>query len=166
MITLKILRCRDGYSGNENTDLQKAEGQDYSIHMNIKHLLQSIGALVAGMLTGAILSIATDAVLEGTGVFPSFAEQQASGSPTWLLLWATLYRTLYTILGCNLAARLAPSKPMRHAMMLGVLGFIANIAGGIAMWNVGQHWYPIALAVLSVAAGYVGGKIHQNTLKR
>lgn len=122
-------------------------------------IFRSIGALLAGMLTGAILSVATDAILENTGIFPTLAEQQALGSPTWLLLWATLYRTIYTILGCYIAARLAPSKPMRHAMILGVLGFVANIAGGIAMWGLGQHWYPIALAVLSLMAGWIGGKL-------
>lgn len=127
--------------------------------MSSTKIFQSIGALLAGMLTGAILSVATDAILENTGIFPTLAEQQALGSPTWLLLWATLYRTIYTILGCYLAARLAPSKPMRHAMILGVLGFVANIAGGIAMWDLGQHWYPIALAVLSLIAGWVGGKL-------
>lgn len=122
-------------------------------------IFRSIGALLAGMLTGAILSVATDAILENTGIFPTLAEQQALGSPTWLLLWATLYRTLYTILGCYLAARLAPNTPMRHAMILGVLGFVVNIAGGLAMWDVGQHWYPFSLAVLSLASGWMGGKL-------
>ncbi len=127
---------------------------------SFKNISQSIGAIIAGMFIGAILSVATDFILENTGVFPTFAEQQANGSPTWLLLWASLYRTLYTILGCYVAARLAPSKPLRHAMILGVLGFVANIAGGIAMWHLGQNWYPIALAVLSLAAGWIGGTLH------
>ncbi len=125
--------------------------------MSSKKIFQSIGALLAGMLLGALLSIGTDTILESTGIFPSLAEQQAMGSPTWLLLWATLYRTIYTFLGCALAARLAPSHPARHALILGVMGFVANIAGGIAMWNLGQHWYPIALAVLSLVCGWAGG---------
>lgn len=122
-------------------------------------IFRSIGVIFLGIAIGAILSVATDFILENTGVFPSFAEQQANGSPTWLLLWATLYRTIYTILGCYVAACLAPNHPMRHAMILGILGFIANIAGGIAMWHLGQHWYPIALAILSLGAGWVGGML-------
>ncbi len=127
--------------------------------MHLKTLLKSIGSILAGMILGAVLSITTDTILETTGLFPSFAEQQANGSPTWLLLWATLYRTIYTVLGCYLCARLAPNNPMRHAIILGILGFIANIAGGIAMWHLGQHWYPIMLAVLSLGAGWVGGQL-------
>lgn len=127
--------------------------------MSSKNIFRSIGAIILGIVVGAVLSVGTDAILERTGIFPTLAEQQAMGSPTWLLLWAILYRTLYTLLGCYIAARLAPSHPMRHAMILGVLGFIANIAGGITMWNLGQHWYPLGLAILSVAAGYVGGNL-------
>lgn len=145
--------------------MQCARNPDYPAYMPSTKIFRSIGVIVLGIVIGAVLSVATDAILESTGVFPSFAEQQANGSPTWLLLWATLYRTIYTFIGCYIAARLAPGNPMRHAMILGVLGFIANIAGGIAMWHLGQHWYPIALAILSLGAGWVGGMLSKKKLR-
>jgi hypothetical protein len=37
---------------------------------------------------------------------------------------ATLYRTLYGIAGAYLAARLAPNRPLMHALILGFLGFV------------------------------------------
>ncbi|MDB4978128.1 MAG: hypothetical protein JWM56_314 [Candidatus Peribacteria bacterium] len=128
--------------------------------MIAKTLLKSIGAVLAGMLAGAILSVATDAILENTGVFPTFADQQANGSPTWLLLWATFYRTIYTILGGYITARLAPGNGKRLALILGILGVLANAGGGIAMWQLGQHWYPFLLAVLSVPSTLLGWKLY------
>jgi hypothetical protein len=38
-----------------------------------------------------------------------------------LLLLATAYRTVYGVAGSDLAARLAPGRPMAHALALGVL---------------------------------------------
>lgn len=125
--------------------------------MTIKSFLRSVGAILAGIIVGALLSVGTDAVLEQAGISPSFAEQLKNGPPTWLLVWATVYRTLYTTLGCYITGRLAPNNPMKHAVFVGYLGFFANVAGGIAMWSLGQHWYPFTLAVLSIASGYTAG---------
>jgi hypothetical protein len=35
---------------------------------------------------------------------------------------------------------------MAHALALGALGVVANIAGAWVNWSYGNHWYPIALA--------------------
>jgi len=129
--------------------------------MQMKTILKSIGAALAGMIAGAILSVGTDTILETSGIFPSFADQQANGSPTWLLLWATLYRTIYTVIGCYITARLAPHHPLRHAVIVGCIGCIASIAGGLAMWHLGQHWYPIILGLLSLPAGWAGGMLYE-----
>jgi hypothetical protein len=128
--------------------------------MTLHPLFKSIIAIIAGILVGAILSVATDAILENTGVFPSFADQQANGSPTWVLVVATVYRTIYTILSGYVGAKLAPSHPMRHATILGVIALLANLGGGIAMWKLGQHWYPMLLTVLALPSTWLGGKLY------
>ena len=78
-----------------------------------------------------------------------------------LLLLATAYRTAYGIAGGYLTARLAPSRPVRHAMIGGALGLVAGIAGAVATWNggpaYGPHWYPVALIVLALPQAWLGG---------
>ncbi|HXY52836.1 MAG TPA: hypothetical protein VEI01_25545 [Terriglobales bacterium] len=79
------------------------------------------------------------------------------------LLLATLYRTLYGVAGSYMAARLAPNRPMRHALVLGVFGLVVSTAGAVATWNrqpsLGPHWYPVALIVLAIPTAWVGGNL-------
>lgn len=124
-----------------------------------KKTLKSIGAVVAGFLTVVILSIATDLILESTGVFPPAADQIKYGPETWLLITAFLYRSVYTIIGGYITAKLAPNKPIRHIKILGVIGTIAGVLGVIAGWNLSDHWYPIALAVTAFPLIWIGGKL-------
>jgi len=120
---------------------------------------RSILAIVAGLLTGAVLSIGTDAVLHAAGVFPPWGQRMTDG----LFVLATAYRTVFNTLGCYVAARLAPDRPMGHALSLGVLGLVLSLVGLVVTWNkgpeFGPHWYPIVLAVLVMPSAWVGGKL-------
>src|SRR4051812_47908588 len=109
-------------------------------------VLRSLGAIVAGFLTVVLFSVATDTILERTGIFPSAS---AGAYGTSLLALALLYRTIYTILGGFITAYLAPQKPMRLVSILGILGTLAGIGGAVAGWNLSAHWYPIALALFA-----------------
>ena len=121
---------------------------------------RTIGALVAGLVVGLVLTLGTDAILHVTKVFPPYG-QPASNSP---LALATVYRFIYGAIGSYVAARLAPSRPMWHAMVLGVLGLVVSVIGAVVTWNreaeFGPHWYPIALVVLALPAAWLGGRIH------
>lgn len=118
---------------------------------------KSIGAVVAGFLTVVILSIGTDAVLEGIGFFPPATKPEAY--TFWLLFIALAYRTIYTVLGGFVTAKLSTSKPMKHVIVLAVLGTLGGIAGVINGWSYGNQWYPIALAVLAFPSVWYGGKL-------
>jgi hypothetical protein len=76
----------------------------------------------------------------------------AVGSPIddKLAVLATSYRTVISVAGAWLTARLAPSKPMEHAMILGFVGMVMGTIGVVVTWNMGMgpRWYPIALAAL------------------
>ena len=124
-----------------------------------KSTLRSIGAVVAGFVAVFVLSLGTDVVLHETGVFPPW-EQRMSDA---LFLLATAYRTVYCIAGCYIAARLAPDKPMKHALVLGVVGLIVSIAGAAVTWNkgpeFGPHWYPVALIVTAIPCAWLGGRL-------
>jgi hypothetical protein len=81
--------------------------------------------------------------------------------PTRLL--ATAYRVVISVAGAWLTARLAPAKPMTHAMILGYVGVVLGLAGLAATWNagLGPRWYPVALVILAIPQCWAGGKIYE-----
>lgn len=128
-----------------------------------KNLLKSIGAVLAAIILGVGLSIATDTILEKSGIFPPPPQGLFV---TWMLAVAFLYRCLYGVAGSYLAAALAPNKPMLHAMIPGYLGLVASIIGVYVGWNLSQHWYPIALVISALPCAWLGGKLKTGISKK
>ena len=118
--------------------------------------LKSIGAVFAGFLTVVILSVATDFVFEALGVFPPIGQGIFI---TWMLVLALSYRLIYTVMGGYVTAKLAPQNPMKHVIILGIIGTIAGGIGIYVGWDMSQHWYPIALAVTAFPCTWLGGKL-------
>jgi drug/metabolite transporter (DMT)-like permease len=125
-----------------------------------RRVLRSLGALFAGFVVVVVLSLGTDAALHATGVFPPWGRPMADG----LFLLATAYRTVYAIVGSYLTARLAPSRPMGHALLGGVIGLALSTAGAVATWHrgpeFGPHWYPLALVATALPCAWVGGRLY------
>ncbi len=67
------------------------------------------------------------------------------------------------VLGSYIAARLAPRNPMRHALILGAIGFVLSLAGAIATipMDLGPAWYPIALVVTALPCTWLGGALQR-----
>ena len=125
---------------------------------------RSIGALLAGFLFVVVLSLGTDAVLRGTGVFPQLGQSMS----TALYLLATAYRTVYGIAGSYITARLTPHSPMQHALAGGVVGLVLSTVGAVATWNrldLGPHWYPLALIATAMPCAWAGGKLRVMQLR-
>jgi hypothetical protein len=124
---------------------------------------RSILAVVAGILVGIALTLLTDAILHKIGFFPPLGESTPSGP----LAVATAYRIVYSILASYIVARLAPSRPMMHALISGAIGVVASIAGAAATWNknFGPHWYPVALILTALPCAWAGGKIRLAQLR-
>jgi hypothetical protein len=124
-----------------------------------RRTFRSVGAVLAGFLAIVIITTATDMVMHATGVYPPLGEPMGNA----LFLLATAYRIVYGVAGCYIAARLAPDRPMPHALALGVVGLVVSVAGDVATWNrgpaFGPHWYPIALIAISMPCAWLGGKL-------
>jgi hypothetical protein len=120
-------------------------------------MARSIIAVVAGFLTVAGLSLATDQLLHVLDVYPPW------GQPMWetsLNALALSYRIVYTVLGGFITARLAPRAPMRHVTVLALIGLAAGTAGAIVaitQADLGPNWYPVALAVTAYPCTWSGG---------
>ena len=125
-------------------------------------VLRSVGAILAGMLFIIIISLATDIVLHATGIFPPWF--QPMSTPLWII--ATAYRIVYGIAGGYLTARLAPNRPMRHAVILGIIGFVLSIMGAASTLGRGPEfgptWYPLGLVVTALPCAWLGGKLFGN----
>jgi hypothetical protein len=122
-------------------------------------MLRSIGAVVAGLLAVIILSLGTDVVMHATKIFPPWGERMSDA----LFVLATAHRSVYAVAGSYIAARLAPDRPMKHALVLGFIGLALSVVGLVATWNagpeLGPRWYPIALVVTALPCAWVGGKL-------
>ncbi|MFI6870701.1 hypothetical protein [Nocardia sp. NPDC050406] len=116
---------------------------------------KSVGAVVAGFAVTAVASSATDKVLESAGYLPSGHIYAAVP----VVLSVVLYRTVFDVVGAYVAAALAPSKPMKHALVLGALGSLGGFGAAIATWNmnIGPHYYALAVAAVGLPAAYLGG---------
>jgi len=121
--------------------------------------MRRIGAVLAGLLAVIVLSLGTDVVLHAARVFPPWGQPMADA----LFLLATAYRLVYGVAGGYIAARLAPDRPMAHAMVLGVVGLALSLAGAVATWDrgpqFGPHWYPLALVVTALPCSWAGGRL-------
>ncbi len=84
-----------------------------------------------------------------------------------LFLLATAYRTVFAIVGSFITARLAPDRPMGHALVGGAIGLVLSVVGAVVTWNkdLGPHWYPLALVVTALPCAWVGGKIRLMQLR-
>jgi len=128
-----------------------------------RRVLPSIGAVLAGFIATFVLSVGTDAALHAAGVFPALGRPMADS----LFVLAMAYRAVYTVAGGWVTARLAPDRPMRHALALGAIGLVAATVGMVATWGrseLGPRWYPIAIVVMALPCVWAGARIRERQL--
>jgi len=122
---------------------------------------RSIAAVLAGVVVSVILSLGTDAALIAAGIFPPLGHQPPMSDSLFLL--ATAYRIVYGVAASYIIARLAPDRPMQHALVGGAIGLVVSIVGAVVTWNheppLGPHWYPLALVVTALPCAWLGGKL-------
>ena len=127
-----------------------------------RNIPRSIGAIFAGFAFVLIVTLVTDQLLHVTGVFPPWGASMVGYDAALLL--ATAYRIVYGIAGSYVTARLAPDRPMQHALLGGFIGLALSIVGTAVTWNggpaFGPHWYPIALVVTALPTAWAGSKLH------
>ncbi len=128
--------------------------------------LRSVAAVLAGFLAVVVLSLGTDQVLHVLQVYPPWGQPMHDPG---LNLLALAYRCVYAVLGSLIAARLAPRAPMRHALVLGVIGLVLSVIGAVAaitMADLGPAWYPIALVLTALPCAWLGGDLHRRMAGR
>ena len=119
---------------------------------------RSILALFAGFVVNVVLSVATDFAFQAAGMLPAIGHGAMNDSQCAL---AAAYRTIYSVLSSYVVARLAPNRPMGHALLGAWIGMMVATAGAVATWKkgMGPHWYPLSLIVLALPSAWAGAKI-------
>ena len=127
-------------------------------------MVRSILAIVAGFLVIGALAVGTDVALARS--FPThFDANNVTTHPGFLAL-KLVYVAIYATFGCWLAARLAPSRPMMHALILGALGLVFNIVGSVMSWELQPilWFHAIGLGSTMIWA-WLGGLIRERQIE-
>ena len=119
-------------------------------------------AVLVGVLAVIVISLAVDEILHLAHVYPDW------GEPMWsprLNALALSYRIVIGVFGSYLAARRAPWRPMKHAMIVGIIGFVLSGLGVVGTMIVekkpGPTWYPVALWLTALPCAWLGGLWHR-----
>lgn len=119
---------------------------------------RSIFALLAGFIVNIVLSLGTDFGFQAVGVLPVIGHGTMNDFQSAL---AAAYRTLFGVISSYIVARLAPYRPLEHALVGATIGMMLATAGAVATWNklLGPHWYPLLLIALALPSGWAGAKL-------
>lgn len=120
-----------------------------------RRTLRSIGAVLAGFVAIVVVSTLTDMALHQSGIYPPLGQRMSDG----LFALALGYRIVYGIGGSYIAARLAPTRPLLHALVLGGIGTVLSVAGAVAMWHAGPPWYSLGVIAIALPCAWLGGKL-------
>ena len=130
-----------------------------------RRIPRRIGAVFAGLVLIVALDISFDVIMHATGVYPPWFQPMSTG--LWLL--AISYRVIDGIAGSYLTARLAPDRPLAHALVLGLIGLLLSTAGLLATWGKGPEfgpkWYPILVVVIALPCAFIGGTLRQRQVQ-
>jgi len=126
----------------------------------MKNVLRSLGAVILGFVLIAALSTVSDAVLESIGAIPK-GKLPVYGAET-TLIGILAYRAVFSIAGCFLTAKLAPSRPLIHALILGALGMTVSLLGSLAMPSAAPLWFNATLVAMALPLAWLGGTLERN----
>lgn len=122
------------------------------------NVLKSIGAVIAGLFTGALLSLITDYIMASLGMMmlDNFKE-----TPFWVVVIVILYRFVFNVAGCYVTGRVAPSKPVLHIWILGIVGFLMALSGTVVMWDQAFPFYNIAIIAIALPSAWLAQKLYR-----
>lgn len=125
-------------------------------------MMRSVWAVVAGFLFIMVLSLGTDAIMNT--MWPKFFNANGGTSNVVILCLTIVYVGVFAVVGSYITARLAPSQPMKHALILGVTGLAFTVAATTRLWNTEPAWYNILNVLLVMPYAWFGGRLRENEL--
>lgn len=126
---------------------------------------RSILAIVVGFVLTGALNVGTETVL-GRVAPEMFPPPGTPSTSMTALLAICAYVALFGILGCYVTARLAPSRPLLHALIMGGLALAMFIPITISVWNDKPVWFNVYNLLAVMPYAYIGGWIRERELAR
>ena len=122
-------------------------------------MLRSVLAVVAGFFFIGFLAFGADALMRSA--LPGVYSPSGRVDSVPVLLLVMGYVFVFAVAGCYLTARLAPRRPMLHALTLGALGLAFNVVGTIMMWETAPVWFHAVSLLLVMPAAWLGGWLRE-----
>jgi hypothetical protein len=130
-----------------------------------RRVLRSVGAVLAGVLVNIVVVGTIDAAMRAAGIYPPMFQPMAGHQ--WALALAS--RVIFAVVGGLLTARLAPSVPMRHVMVLGAIETLLSVPFVLVNWNkpeFGPHWFAMSVAITCLPCAVLGGLMYAKRVAR
>lgn len=126
---------------------------------------RSIFAIVAGFLLTGALNVGTSTLL--SRVAPDLVPPPGTpnGNTAGLIL-ISAYVALFGVVGCYVTARLAPSRPMLHALIMGAIALVMNVAVTIPVWDNTPAWFNVYNLLAVMPYAWIGGRIRELEVAR
>lgn len=145
---------------NQGTDASTiCHEKAYHKRTNTKNnVFKSIGVVLLGFMAGALLSVMTDFLLESIGVLSS---PDKGLFITWQIILVLAYRGIYTVFTGALVAKLAPNKPLQHALFLAGIGVVLTVLATLdpEFASKAPLWFPYTLAAITIPCTWLGVRI-------
>ena len=124
--------------------------------------MRSLWAVLAGFILIGLLGFGTDAIMHAMS--PWAYDERGGTTNLPILIVSMVYSAVYGLVGCYVTARLAPSNPMKHALILGFIGIFAAGAANWALWGHVPAWWSIGNVLLVLPLAWLGGKLRENEI--
>ncbi|MEM8997165.1 MAG: hypothetical protein AAGF23_20445 [Acidobacteriota bacterium] len=122
----------------------------------MKTFLRSLGAVLAGMFTWALLWLSTNAAL--SAAFPRAYADDGSTTSAGLLLTMLAASVLFSIAAGWVTAKVASGgKILAHTLALGVAQLAIGVMVQLQYWDVMPLWYHLPFLALLLPGNVVGG---------
>jgi hypothetical protein len=123
---------------------------------------RSIIAVVVGFVLAGGLNVGTNLLL--SRVAPELIPPGAPVTNPSALVLVCAYVAVYGILGCYVTGRLAPSRPMLHALVMGGLALAMSIPVTIQAWNDTPAWFNVYNLLAVMPYAWIGGRLAERGL--
>jgi hypothetical protein len=127
----------------------------------VPSILRSVIAVVVGFVVIGALAFGTGAL--AARMWPGAVDVDGNPATSAARVAQLLYVGVFAVFGCWLAGRLAPSRPMAHALAVGVLGLILNVASAWATRDSFPAWYLAAGVVTTMLWAWIGGRLAERS---
>lgn len=121
-------------------------------------MLRSTVAVVVGFLFTGVAIILTTNALHGAMPVAYPPAPARIDALSWLAIETGIV-AIFAVAGCWLTARLAPARPMRHALISGAIAFAMSIPQTMTAWEQRPAWYNLLNLMLVLPLAWLGGRI-------